>query len=106
MEGAVQKLVNEVRWKVKTLLKSARYHTVAELVTLYKGKVLGYIEYRTPAIYHATDTVLKKLDKVQQHFLRQVGLTEKDALLKWNSVPLATRRDVAMLGLIHRTVIG
>ena len=81
MAGAVQKLVNEVRWKVKTLLRSARYHTVAELVTLYKSKVLGFIEYSTPAIYHATDTVLAKLERVQERLLRAVGCTDREALL-------------------------
>ena len=106
MAGAVQKLVNEVRWKVKTLLRSAQYHTVEELVTFYKSKVLGFIEYRTPAIDHATDTVLKKLDAVQKNFLKDVGLTEKDALLNWNLAPLETRRDIAMLGLLHRTALG
>ena len=32
--------------------------------------------------------------------------TEKEALQHWNLAPLATRRDVAMLSLVHRTVLG
>ena len=86
--------------------RSASFHTEAELVTLYKRKLLGYLEYRTPAIYHATDTTLAKLDKVQERLLRVVGCTEREALLHWNLAPLATRRDIAMLGLVHRTVLG
>jgi len=105
MEGAVQKLVGEARWKLKTLQKASTYHVDSELVTLYKSKLLSYIEYRTPAIYHATDTVLQSLDGVQQKLLKVVGCTELEALLHFNLAPLETRRDVAMLGLVHRTVL-
>ena len=35
-----------------------------------------------------------------------VGCTEREALLHWNLAPLETRRDIAMLGLVHRTVLG
>ena len=106
MAGAVHKLAGEARWKLRALQKSAVYHTDAELVTLYKSRLLGYLEYRTPALYHATDTVLAALDKVQDKLLQVVGCTEVEALLNWNLAPLAMRRDIAMLGLIHRTVTG
>ena len=72
---------------------------------LYKSRVLGYLEYRTPALYHATNTVLANLDKVQDNFLRDLGLTKLQALMEFNLAPLSTRRDVAMLGLVHRTVL-
>ena len=64
------------------------------------------IEYSTPAVYHCTDKALDELDKVQRRFLRAAELTAKDALLLHNLAPLQTRRDIALLGLIHRTVLG
>ena len=73
---------------------------------LYKSKLLGFVEYRTPAIYHATDSVLEPLDKVQGKLLKVVGCTPREALLNWKLAPLETRRDIAMLGLIHRTALG
>ena len=73
---------------------------------LYKSKLLGYLEYRMPALYHATDTVLAPLDRLQDRLLQAVGCSETEALLNWNLAPLATRRDLAMLGLVHRTVLG
>ena len=63
------------------------------------------MEYRTAALYHATDTVLQPLDNLQDHFLRQAGVTPLEALLVFNLAPLTTRRDVAMLGLIHRAAL-
>ena len=41
-----------------------------------------------------------------KRFLREVGLTAEEVFLKWRLAPLQTRRDVAGLGLIHRTVLG
>ena len=105
MQDAVQQTVKEVGWKLRSLYRSSKYHTDAELVNLYKARVLGYLEYRTPALYHATDTVLQPLDDLQNRFLRQAGVTPLEALLVFNLAPLNTRRDVAMLGVIHRAAL-
>ena len=106
MDDAVRGLVQEVAWKLRVLQRSARFHTGRELVNLYKSRVLGYVEYRTPALYHATCTTLQQLNKVQDRLLRLAGVADLEALMHFNLAPLATRRDVAMLGLIHRTVLG
>ena len=65
-----------------------------------------YLEYRTPAIFHAKRDVLDKLDRVQRKFLKDIGVDEITALMEFNLAPLAARRDMAMLGVIHRTVLG
>ena len=69
-------------------------------------RILGFIEYRTAAIYHASSTALAELDLVYSRLLRVAGLTQEDSLLEFGLAPLNSRRDIAMLGLIHRTVIG
>ena len=48
-------------------------------------------------------TVLDKIDAEQRHFLSEIGLSELDALKNFSLAPLATRRDIALLGLIHRS---
>ena len=88
------------------LLRTRRFYTDADLVVLYKAHLLSYLEYRTPAIYHATRVVLGRLDAVQSRFLHDVGVNEVDALVHFRLAPLSARRDMAMLGLIHRTVLG
>ena len=92
-------------WKLSTLLRTQRYYDTAALVRLYEAHVLPTLEFPTPAVYHASTTTLDKLDRVQRHFLREVGLTAAEALLEHNLAPLQTRRDVALLGLVHRTVL-
>ena len=67
--------------------------------------MLSYVEYRTPAVYHATCTVLKPLDQLQERFVHETVVTTLEALMEFNLAPLSTRRDIAMLGLIHRTVL-
>ena len=76
------------------------------LVTQFKARILGYIEYRTPAVYHANATTLTQIDKLFEKFLRGIGLTKIEALRDYNLAPLNSRRDIAMLGAIHRAVLG
>ena len=38
--------------------------------------------------------------------MKEVGLTEEEALTDYNLAPLNCRRDMAALGLVHRTVLG
>ena len=66
MEDAVHDTVTEVSWKLRILRRSGRFHTDAELILLYKSIVLSYLEYRTPALYHATCTALRPLNKLQE----------------------------------------
>ena len=85
--------------------RSASYLEVPHLLTRCKARVLSHLEYRTAAVYHATDTVLEPLDKVQTAFLRKLGVEEVTALVEFRLAPLRCRRDMAMLGLIHRAVL-
>ena len=88
------------------LTRTKRFFSVQELVDLYKAHVLSFVEFRTAAIYHVCDTYLRRLDACQTSFLKEIGLTEETALLEFNLAPLNVRRDVAMLGVLHRTVLG
>ena len=106
MQSAVDGLVNDAGWKLRMLIRTKRYYTDAELVLLYKSHLLAYLEYRTPAIYHSKREALSRLDRIQSRFLEDAGLSEADALRCFSLAPLAARRDIAVLGLIHRTVIG
>ena len=51
-------------------------------------------------------TTLAGIDAVQTRFLRECGLSDEDALLHFNLAPLEARRDIAMLGFKHRSVLG
>ena len=71
-----------------------------------KSKVLAYIEYRTAAIYHASNDALRALDKVQDNFLEELGVNAVDSIVHFSLAPLRTRRDISMLGVLFRTYKG
>jgi hypothetical protein len=106
MDQAVHETAIACGWKLQTLLRSSRFFNCTELINLYKSHVLSRIEYRTAAIYHASDSILSELDHVQNRMLKIVNVSEVEALLHFNLAPLSTRRDIAMLGLIHRAARG
>ena len=67
--------------------------------------MLSYAEYRTIGIYNASSTALSELDMLQTRFIHALGLNDEAALLYLNLAPLHTRRDIAILGFIHRAVL-
>ena len=106
MAAAIDELVKDCKWKIRSLLRCQRHFDIAGTVSLFKGRVLPFIEHRTPAIYHAAETLIQRVDSIQRHFLEKLGITEFAALFEYGLAPLRVRRDIALLGLIHRTVLG
>lgn len=102
---AIDDLPKKCRWKLRNLLRSQRHFNAEALVNIYKSRMLGFIEYRMAAIHHACDSLLHPLDAIQRRLLEHVGASETEALFKFNLAPFASRRDIAMLGLIHRSVL-
>ena len=89
-------------WKIRSLLRIHRFYSVNDLILLYKAHVLSYIEYRTPGLHFASTSVLHEIDDVQSRFLRQINVSDEAAFDSFNLAPLSVRRDIAMLGVIHR----
>jgi len=106
MADCADELRHSCQWKLRTLMRTQRFYSTEELTNLYKSQILSYVEYRTPAIYHACDSVVSRIDWIQDRFLKDIGVSDEEALLYCSLAPLTTRRDIAMLGLIHRTVLG
>ena len=52
------------------------------------------------------NSALALLDAVQDKVLRVAGMSKIEALNAVNLAPLAVRRDIAMLGVIHRAALG
>ena len=91
MGEAVAEVVRDAGWKLRSLLRTRRYYCDADLVILYKAHILIFLEYRTPAKYHARRDALSRLDTVQSRFLRKAGMDEVSALMHFNLAPLQMR---------------
>ena len=105
MNVAVHKCACRAAWKTKSLLRSRRFYSDSDLIMLYKSHVLSYIEYRTAGIHFASTSVLREIDDVQTRYIRQLNLSEEAAFMHFNLAPLETRRDIAILGVIHRAAL-
>ncbi|CAK0818103.1 unnamed protein product [Prorocentrum cordatum] len=106
MTDLVLQSAKDGRWKLKAILKTRKYNAGAQLVLLRKAQVLSFIEYRTAAIYHTCKTALEALDHVQDKLTEAARASKEEALLAFKLAPLSSRRDIAMFGLIHRSVLG
>ncbi len=106
MHEACRVVATEAGWRLKQLLRSRQYFSTHELVHLYKAQVLSYIESSTPGVYHAAPSVIDRIDRVQRRLLRELGLDELSALQKFRLAPLPARRDMAMLGVLHKITLG
>ena len=56
--------------------------------------------------FHASTTLLAKLDHAQNRFLRELGLTREQAFLQYNFASPSLRRNIGILGLLHKRVLG
>ena len=64
------------------------------------------MESSTAALYHAAPTTLAWIDRVQHRFLKEIGLSELEAVRNFRLAPLNSRRDMAMLGVLHKINLG
>ena len=106
MHAAARHVATEAGWRLRALLRSRWYFTTPEPMRLYKAQVLSFIESSTPGLYHAAPSTLERVDRVQRRFLVELGLSEVDALKHYRVAPLCSRRDMGMLGALHKLNLG
>ena len=66
----------------------------------------GIIEQNSGAILHAARYLLDKIDACESSFLKQIGLDDASAFLNFNFAPPSLRRDIGILGMFHKRVLG
>ena len=57
-------------------------------------------------IFHASSYRLAKIDHAQDRFLRELGIPAEQAFLEFNFAPPKLRRNIGILGLLHKRVLG
>ncbi len=106
MDTAVHNLVMEASWKLKSILRTQRFFSTADLIMMFKAHILSFIEYRTPALLHVASSTLGPLEHLMEKLFINLGISDFDALMTFNLAPLSIRRDIAALGIIHRAMLG
>ena len=64
------------------------------------------MESHSGGLFHASTSILDQLDHSQQHFLDALGIPLAQAFIDQNFAPPTLRRNIAILGLIQKRVIG
>ena len=106
MNQAIEKILAQVRPKVAAILRTRRYYNTADLIDQFKTHVWGLMEFQNGAIFHASDYLLSKLDCVHANFLMELGVEQSDAFMNFNFAPPDLRRNIGILGMIHKRVLG
>ena len=106
MHTAIEQLLSKIRSKSTAILRTRAYYSTPELINQYKTHVWGLVECHCGAYFHAASGLLEKISQVQRSFLSKLGVTEQQAFLNFNFAPTRLRGDVAILGLLHKPVIG
>ena len=92
--------------KIKAILRTRAYYDIANLILQFKTHIWGIVESRNGAIFHASTSLLDRFDSMQRGFLHELGIDESQAFLIHNFAPLTLRRDIGMLGFLHKRVLG
>ena len=77
-----------------------------DLISQFKTHIWGIMETQNGAIFHSAEYLLEKLDSAQRRFLHELDLDEATAFMEFNFAPPTLRRDIGLLGLLHKRVLG
>ena len=106
MHTAIDQLLTKIRPKVTAILRTRAYYSVPQLLTQFKTHIWGLMEANMGGIFHAATYLLAKIDHVQSRFLRALGMSAEQAFLEFNFAPPKLRRNIGILGLLHKRVLG
>ena len=106
MHSALDQLLSKIRPKTTAILRTRAYYDTSELILQFKTHVWSLIEMNIGGYFHAAASLLEKIDDVHDRFIHELGLSSAEAFLKYNLPPPKLRRNVGILGLLHKRVLG
>ena len=106
MESEIRRVYKKASPKLNAILATRHLYDLHGMFQQYKSHILCLLEQSAAAIYHAASTHLELLDRVQKRFLNSIGMSEESAFLDFNLAPLQLRRDIGVLGLLHKVQLG
>ena len=106
MQPAIDDTMSRVHPRVTAMLRTRAHYGSKDLITQFKTHIWGIMEAHSGGIFHACTSQLDRLDSCQRHFVQELGLTEATAFTEHNFAPPVLRRNIGILGLIHKRVIG
>ena len=106
MNYAIDAMLAKIRPKIVAILRTRTHYDTATLIQQFKTHVWGLMECQSGGIFHASTTLLNKIDGTHRRFLRDIGVSEAAAFLEHNFASPTLRRNIAILGALHKRVLG
>ena len=106
MHTAIEQLLSKIRPKSTAILRTRGYYNTSQLLNQYKTHIWGLVEIHCGGYFHAASSLLEKVGEVQRRFLQKLEVTESQAFLEYNFAPTELRRNIGILGLLHKRVLG
>ena len=106
MDEAIDLVVAQARPKIKAMLRTRGIYSHSAMFIQYKTHIWGITEYCNGAILHASNTALGKLERLQRSFVHEMHITEEVAFVDHGLAPPSLRRDIGILGFLHKRVLG
>ena len=106
MLPCIEKLLGKIRPKIRALLRLRHIYSIEQMIGQYKTHIWGHKEFSNGALIMAAPCQVRRLDKVQRWYLRELGLTDTEAFVRYNFAPPSLRRGIGLLGFLHKRVLG
>ena len=106
MWQAVDEVLKRARPKVKALLRTRGIYSLADMLNQYKAHIWSYVEYHTGVLILTAPSNLQRIDDMQNAYLRELHISEECAFVDYNFGPASLRRDIGLLGFLHKRVLG
>ena len=105
MKSAVERILVQIRPKIAAILRTRQHYDAKDLIGQFKTHIWGIMEQNNGAIFHASRYLLEKLNSCQRNFLKKLDMNEEAAFLDFNFAPPSLRRDIGILGMLHKRIL-
>jgi hypothetical protein len=106
MHSAIEQVLGKVRPKITAILRTRAYYGISDLIGQFKTQIWGVMEAHSGGLFHAVTSLLRKFDHAQNRFLHEIHVNAERAFMEFNFAPPSLRRNIGILGLLHKRVLG
>ena len=106
MHSCIDQILSKARPKITAILRTRGFYSIPDLIIQFRIHIWRLIEMNIDAYFHAASSLLAKTDHAQNRFLQELGLSSEHAGLEYNFAPPKIRRNIAVLGLLQKRVLG
>ena len=106
MRSVVENIVPRIKPEIANILRTVTYYTTAARLVQFGIHIWAIMAIHWANSPHVVTSVLNELDRRQHNLLDKMGCDATIAFTLHNFEPPTLRRNIAVLDLIHKRVLG